>query len=201
MRILIVGLLTAAPVAGLPSASDAWAQAADHRFPIADCRASYSRTHHGYPASDIFARGGCAVVSVTDGVVDEVSRTDRWKPRVNAGATRGGLSVSVVGTDRVRYYYSHLSAISDAIAPGEPIRAGQRIGSVGTTGSARGTSPHLHFGLSWPTKKGVWWVRRGELPPAPYLDAWRSGRDLSPAPAIRKLREKRGAAPRCSAEC
>ena len=149
----------------------------------------------------MYARKGCAVVSVTSGTVDEVSRKDRWSPRANDGATRGGLSISVIGDDGVRYYYSHLSSIAKAIEPGQRVRSGQRIGSVGKTGSARGTSPHLHFGLSWPTKKGVWWVRRGVLAPAPYLDAWRNGRNKSPAPAIRKLREKRGDVPECPAEC
>lgn len=194
MVLLLTGLLV---IGSTPVA----AESVPHRFPIAGCRADYSRTHHGYPASDVFARAGCAVVSVTPGSVDEVSRKDRWSARGNDGATRGGLSVSIIGDDGVRYYYSHLSAVAKSVAPGERVRAGERIGSVGTSGSARGTAPHLHFGLSWPTKKGAWWVRRGTLKPAPYLDAWREGRNQSPAPAIRKLREKRGEVPKCTAEC
>lgn len=195
VAILLAGLLATTPTASVTD------DAPEYRFPISGCRAEYSHTHHGYPATDIFARKGCAVVSVTDGVVDELSRRDRWSPRRNAGATRGGKFVSIVGADGVRYYYSHLRSVAGAVEPGATVRAGQRIGTVGRSGSARGTSPHLHFGLSWPTRDGVWWVRRGQVPPAPYLDAWRDGRDRSPAPAVRKLREKHGEVPRCAAEC
>lgn len=170
-------------------------------FPVEGCKAGYGRTHHDYPASDIFAAKGCAVVSVTAGVVDEVTRRDRWSPKENDGATRGGLSVSVIGEDGVRYYYSHLSKLAADIAPGVTVDAGERLGKVGRTGSARGTSPHLHFGLSWPTEPGAWWIRRGMLAPAPYLDDWRDGRDRSPAEAIRALREERGELPRCRAAC
>lgn len=170
-------------------------------FPIRGCKATYGRTHHDYPASDIFAASGCDVVSVTDGVVDEVSRKDVWTAEVNDGAARGGLSISVVGTDGVRYYYSHLSRIDAEVSPGATVRSGQRLGDVGDTGSAQGTSPHLHFGLSWPTSKGAWWVRRGVLPPAPYLDAWKAGTNSSPVKAITGLRRSKGELPKCQAAC
>lgn len=170
-------------------------------FPIVGCKASYGRTHHDYPASDIFAAEGCDIVSVTSGVVDEVSRRDTWSSEENDGATRGGLSVSVVGDDGVRYYYSHFSTIAAEVEPGRRVTSGQLLGEVGTSGSARGTSPHLHFGLSWPTQKDEWWIRRGMLAPAPYLDAWRAGRDRSPAKEIEELREKRGDLSKCDAAC
>ncbi|MGQ0843691.1 MAG: M23 family metallopeptidase [Sporichthyaceae bacterium] len=172
-----------------------------YRFPIEKCLARYSRTHHDYPAADVFARSGCVVVSVTEGVVDEVSRKDTWSAAKNRGATRGGLSVSIVGDDGVRYYYSHLASVGQFLAPGRRVATGERIGRVGTTGSARGTAPHLHFGISWPTEAGVWWVRRGAVAPAPYLDAWRRGRDRSPAKAVAQERTKQGEVPRCEALC
>lgn len=173
-----------------------------YAFPVAGCRATYGRAHHDYPASDMFAATGCAFVSPVRGVVDEVSYVDRWSSRTNRGADRGGLSVSVVGADGVRYYGSHLSRVAPGIRPGVAVEAGTRLGDVGTTGSARGTPPHLHFGISWPTRDGVWWVRRGVLQPAPYLDAWRAGRHTSPADAVRKARAEAGTdEPRCTAAC
>jgi murein DD-endopeptidase MepM/ murein hydrolase activator NlpD len=39
-------------------------------------------------------------------------------------------------------------------------KAGQLLGRVGNSGDARLVAPHLHFGISWETPKGVWWVRR-----------------------------------------
>ena len=56
---------------------------------------------------------------------------------------------------------SHLEAVAPGIAPGVRVRAGQSLGRIGNSGSARVTPVHLHFGISWPTRPGIWWVRRG----------------------------------------
>lgn len=174
----------------------------DYAFPVAGCRVTYARAHHDYPAADIVARTGCAFVSPVAGRVDEVSYVDRWSPATNRGADRGGLSVSIVGVDGVRYYGSHLSRIAPGIEPGVTVAAGTRLGDVGATGSARGTAPHLHFGLSWPTGPGIWWVRRGVVAPAPYLDSWRDGGDRSPAVEVRAARAAAGTdAPPCTRLC
>lgn len=156
-----------------------------HVFPVADCEVSYSADHHNYPATDIFAPQGCPFVAPIDGVVDEVGAVDGWSAAENRGGDRGGLFVSVVGVDGVRYYGSHLSAVAPRIRPGTTVRAGTRLGSVGETGSARGTGPHLHFGISWPGPPGQWWIRRGVVGPALFLDAWRKGRNTSPAEQVK----------------
>ena len=150
-------------------------------FPVrSDGKISYGRAHHDYPAADIFCPAGSEFVAVTDGVVDFVSREDRWEPRANDGATRGGLSVAIVGDDGVRYYGSHLSEVADAIAPGARVAAGQLLGRTGNSGDARVTSPHLHFGISRPTTPDDWQVRRGEIPPYTYLKAWQRGESVTP---------------------
>ena len=166
-------------------------------FPVADCKVNYARAHHDYPATDILAKKGCIFVSPIDGVVDEVNRTDMWSGKTNLGIDRGGLYVSVIGTDGVRYYGSHLTSIVKSIQPGVAVKAGQILGKVGSTGSARGTSPHLHFGISWPTpsQSNVWWVRRGAVLPWKYLDAWNAGKDLSPVNAVAKQLSKVGEIP------
>ena len=164
-------------------------------FPVAGCEVDYARAHHDYPATDILAKAGCAFVSPIDGVIDEVNRVDTWSGKVNAGNTRGGMSVSLIGVDGVRYYGSHLKSINKTIEPGLVVKAGQRLGGVGATGSARGTSPHLHFGISWPTPVDTWWVRRGAVLPWKYLDAWKAGKDLSPAKAVAAALKKAGEVP------
>ena len=164
-------------------------------FPVAGCEVNYARAHHDYPATDILAKAGCAFVAPIDGVIDEVNRVDTWSGKVNAGITRGGLSVSLIGVDGVRYYGSHLKSIYKTIEPGLQVKAGQRLGAVGATGSARGTSPHLHFGISWPTPADTWWVRRGAVLPWKYLDAWKAGKDLSPAKAVAAALKKSGEVP------
>jgi murein DD-endopeptidase MepM/ murein hydrolase activator NlpD len=164
-------------------------------FPVANCTAKYGKYHHDYPATDIQAKKGCAFVAPIAGVVDEVISKDIWSGKTNKGEDRGGLSVSIIGTDGVRYYGSHLSVIETGIATGVAVVAGQKLGAVGATGSARGTAPHLHFGISWPTEKGIWWVRRGVLYPWKFLDAWKVGKDLSPANSIKSVKIKQGELP------
>jgi murein DD-endopeptidase MepM/ murein hydrolase activator NlpD len=168
-----------------------------HVFPVAGCKVDYARAHHDYPATDILAKQGCKFVSPIEGVVDEVNRTDAWSGKTNLGIDRGGLYVSVIGTDGVRYYGSHLRTIVKSIEPGVSVKAGQILGTIGSTGSARGTSPHLHFGISWPTptQANVWWVRRGAVLPWKYLDAWNAGKDLSPVKAVAAQLAKVGEIP------
>ena len=178
-----VGVLTAAFV--LTSFTPATA-APIYTFPVAGCTVTYSKYHHDYPAADIFGKKGCAFVSPVAGVVDEVNSVDKWSGKTNLGADRGGLSISIIGDDGLRYYGSHLSKIEANIVPGYKVATGEKLGEVGSTGSARGTKPHLHFGISYPTEKGIWWVRRGvglekgKTSPWKYLQAWQAGKDLKP---------------------
>jgi murein DD-endopeptidase MepM/ murein hydrolase activator NlpD len=157
-----------------------------YTFPVAGCTVTYSKYHHDYPATDIFAKKGCAFVSPVAGVIDEVNAVDKWSGKTNLGADRGGLSVSIIGDDGLRYYGSHLSKIESKIVPGYRVATGEELGEIGSTGSARGTKPHLHFGISYPTEKGIWWVRRGvglekgKSSPWKYLQAWQVGKDLKP---------------------
>ena len=158
-----------------------------YTFPVASCTVTYTKYHHDYPAADIFGKKGCAFVAPIAGVVDEVNTVDRWSGKTNLGPDRGGLSISIIGTDGVRYYGSHLSKIEAAIVPGYKVATGEKLGEIGASGSARGTAPHLHFGISYPTEKGIWWVKRGvgletkgKTSPWKYLQAWQTGKDLKP---------------------
>jgi peptidoglycan LD-endopeptidase LytH len=166
-------------------------------FPIADCKSTYARSHHDYEATDIQAKAGCKYVAPVSGVITEVATKDKWSYKTNLGQDRGGLSVTMVGDDGVRYYGSHFKKIEKGIVPGLVVTAGQTLAYVGSTGSARGTAPHVHFGISWPTpvEENVWWVRRGVLYPWKYLDAWKAGTDKSPFTAVEKLRKKFGDIP------
>jgi peptidoglycan LD-endopeptidase LytH len=173
-----------------------------YRFPVAGCRAQYGGSHHDYPAADMFTGRGCVFVAPVAGRVDEVTRHDRWDQSSDRGADRGGRSVSLVGVDGVRYYGSHLEAVALGIAPGVTVRAGQPLGRIGNSGSARVTAVHLHFAISWPTRPGIWWVRRGMVQPAPYLNSWRAGGNLSPVRAVRAARAEAGReVPACQARC
>ena len=114
-----------------------------------------------------------------NGVAVDVRVVDSWDPAVDNPATRGGRSVAVLGDDGVRYYVAHLEAVDSALAVGDRVAIGQRLGTVGLTG--RTSACHVHFGVSPPCPGPEWSVRRGVIGPAPYLDAWRAGQQLSPA--------------------
>ncbi len=164
-------------------------------FPISGCKVDYAHAHHDYAATDILTDAGCKFIAPIDGTVDEVNRTDLWSGKTNLGNDRGGLFVSIIGVDGVRYYGSHLRSIPSSIQPGISVKAGRVLGAVGATGSARGTHPHLHFAISWPTPTDTWWVRRGEVLPWKYLDAWKKGADLSPVKEVAARKAKVGEIP------
>ncbi|TDC25265.1 M23 family metallopeptidase [Micromonospora sp. 15K316] len=163
-----------------------------HVFPVRSGKVAYHKTHSGYPATDIFADCGEPVVAVTDGTILEVSRVDRFDKRGPLGPNNGGLSVSLLGDDGVRYYGSHLSAIAGGVAAGVRVGAGQKLGEVGRTGNANNVC-HLHFGIS-PRCSGQdgWWIRRGVIWPARYLDSWRKGGNRGPAAEVTAWQRRHG---------
>ena len=186
MKIKVAILTTAFVFAALTTAT----AAPIYTFPIAGCTVKYGKYHHDYPATDINAKKGCAFVAPIAGVIDELNTVDKWSGKTNKGAERGGLSISIIGDDGNRYYGSHLSKIEANIVPGYKVATGEKLGEIGSSGSAKGTKPHLHFGISYPTDKGVWWIRRGvglekgKTSPWKYLQAWQVGKDLKPKVVI-----------------
>jgi murein DD-endopeptidase MepM/ murein hydrolase activator NlpD len=90
------------------------------------------RQHQGI---DIFAPKGTAVQSTTRGVI--------WK----VGQNRlGGNAVWVLGPGGQIHYYAHLDHFAP-IKPRDRVAEGAVLGYVGNTGNARGTPPHLHYGI------------------------------------------------------
>ncbi len=162
-------------------------------FPVVGT-VSYAHTHHDYPASDIIAGCGSTVRAATDGVVLEVSRVDAYDPHTDEGSQRGGLFVSLLGDDGVRYYGSHLRSVAKGIDAGVRVRAGQTLAEVGDSGDA-GVC-HLHFGISpLCARTGDWWLRRGTIWPWSFLDSWRRGGAASPVAAIAAWHREHGCPP------
>jgi septal ring factor EnvC (AmiA/AmiB activator) len=95
---------------------------------------SGGRTHQG---NDIFANEGVPVVAVQGGVVTATSPLDRGL---------GGITVTYRTGDGSEWYNAHLHTIAAGIVPGASVSAGEQIGTVGRTGNARTTPPHLHLG-------------------------------------------------------
>jgi murein DD-endopeptidase MepM/ murein hydrolase activator NlpD len=105
-----------------------------------DARDGGAREHEGI---DIFAERGTPVVAVADGVISEV------------GDNRlGGKVVWQYDAKRdVTYYYAHLN--SQSVHAGQKISAGTTVGTVGNTGNARTTPPHLHFAVYRPGRVAI----------------------------------------------
>jgi murein DD-endopeptidase MepM/ murein hydrolase activator NlpD len=152
--------------------------APEYVFPFEGRSVSYPTGHHSYPAVDVFGCGA-TTVAPTSGVVTQIRTVDLWDPATNNPAHRGGLYVSLVGDDGVRYYFAHFESIS--VTTGQRVSAGTPLGIMGATGNARNSVCHIHFGISRPCEQPEWQVRRGEIWPQPYLDDWRRGGSASPA--------------------
>ena len=90
------------------------------------------RIHQGV---DIFAPRGTPVVASTRGIVARIGEN-----------SLGGTVVWVLGPGGDRHYYAHLNSVAD-IRIGQRVAPGDVLGTVGTTGNARGTPPHLHYGV------------------------------------------------------
>jgi peptidoglycan LD-endopeptidase LytH len=107
---------------------------------------SEGRLHQG---QDLFARRGTPIYSATEGYV------------VRVGENRlGGQTVSVIGAGGRIYYYAHLDSYAPGLSVGDRVTSDTVIGSVGTTGNAQGTPPHLHFGV---------YTASGAINPLPLL--------------------------------
>ena len=156
----------------------------EYVFPIQDADVSYGKNHHDYQATDIFCAEGSQFVAVTSGVVTLIIPEDTWDPKQNDPALRSGMAVGIIGDDGVQYYGSHLSAIAAGLTLGMRVQAGDLLGYTGKSGNARNTPPHLHFGISRPTEPDDWRVRRGEMNPYEFLQAWRAGKPLQPVFAL-----------------
>lgn len=93
---------------------------------------SGGRTHEG---TDIFAPRGNKAVAVDSGRVSLRSNS------------LGGKVVWLTGDGGISYYYAHLDGYPSGLSSGDRVSKGQVVGYVGNTGNARGTSPHVHFGM------------------------------------------------------
>jgi murein DD-endopeptidase MepM/ murein hydrolase activator NlpD len=116
------------------------------------------RAGHSHQGHDVFAPCGTRMVAARGG---------RVKFKQYHAAAGNYLVIDGAGTD-VDYAYMHLAEPSP-FQPGDRVYTGQRIGSVGETGNARGC--HLHFEL-W---SAPGWYDGGQpFDPLPALQAWDS---------------------------
>ncbi len=106
------------PMQGRCGFTDTWGQSR-----------SEGRSHEG---TDVIGARGLALYATNDGVISKVS----------TGGRLGGNAIYVKIPNGTYFYYAHLDSFAPGMAAGVPVKAGQIIGYVGSTGT---TTPHLHF--------------------------------------------------------
>jgi murein DD-endopeptidase MepM/ murein hydrolase activator NlpD len=119
-----------------------------YRFPIPRYDWNYddnwlSRAPYGYHLGiDLYAPRGSQVVSVCDGVVQDVRQFDPQTDREDLW----GRLVAIRGTDGFVYTYGHCDTLAPHVEVGATIHRGNSIGSVGKAGfESTDTPAHLHF--------------------------------------------------------
>jgi peptidoglycan LD-endopeptidase LytH len=99
-------------------------------------------------ALDIPAPRGTPVLAAADGVLRRLFTSEA-----------GGLMIYASDpTDRFVLMYAHLDRYADGLTDGMPLRRGDTIGYVGTTGNAPPNVPHLHFAIARTTNVARWWT-------------------------------------------
>lgn len=116
------GLLFPVPVVSPAAMSDSFAEA---------------RGTRSHLAVDVLAPRGSPVVAVDDGTLARLS-----------SSPAGGISVyQLDAARRYCFFYAHLERYAAGLVEGQPVKRGEVIGYVGTTGNAPPNTPHLHFAI------------------------------------------------------
>lgn len=137
-----------------------------HAFPLhgrfgfggEDSRFGAGRPGHTHQGQDIPAPHGTPVLAPRGGRVRTVA--------FQAAGAGHYVVLDGAGEDR-DYVFMHLATGSVRVRPGQTVRTGQRLGSVGNTGVSGG--PHLHFEV-W--EGGPWQAGGRPVDPLPYLKGW-----------------------------
>jgi murein DD-endopeptidase MepM/ murein hydrolase activator NlpD len=119
-------------------------------------RAGGRRVHD---AIDIMAPHGTPVLAAAPGVVEKLF--------LSKGG--GGITAYIRSNDgRWIYYYAHLEEYAPGLQEGQKVQRGERIGTVGSTGNASPSGPHLHFAIHQ-MAEGEDWHDGSPVNPYPLL--------------------------------
>lgn len=112
-----------------------------------------------HDAIDIMAPRGTPVVAAVRGQVEKLFTSKL-----------GGLTIYVRSPDRRTItYYAHLDAYAPGLSEGQQVRQGQQLGTVGSTGNADPSAPHLHFAVMQTEPDNEWWEPTVAINPYPLL--------------------------------
>jgi len=130
-------------------------KASELRDTFNEARGGGARKHE---ALDIMAPRGTPVLSASSGRVLKLHNSKD-----------GGLMVYAAdASNRFVLMYAHLDHYAEGMRDSLPLRQGQIIGYVGTTGNAAENAPHLHFAIAHPRDVKLWWTGTA-IDPRPLL--------------------------------
>lgn len=95
-------------------------------------KATDARHSQGHKGVDLRAAGGTSAYPITDGIVSNIT-----------SGGKGGLTISINHPNNVRTYYAHMGTVK--VQKGDKVDKNTVIGTVGDSGNAKGTAPHIHF--------------------------------------------------------
>ena len=127
---------------------------------LADLRDTFEEVHdgHKHEAIDIMEPRGTPVRAVVSGTIRKLFLSKQ-----------GGNTIYQFDEMAVYcYYYAHLDGYAEGLHEGMPVKSGDVIGFVGSTGNADARTPHLHFAIF-------------ELGPE---KAWSKGKAINPYPGL-----------------
>ena len=124
-------------------------------------------------ALDIMAPRGTPVLSATAGCLLDMHSNPN-----------GGLMIFATDpANRFILMYAHLDGYAEGLTEGMPLERGQILGTVGTTGNAPESAPHLHFAIGW-SGGNHRWSKTVPVNPRPLLIA------AEPLPEMRAAEDK-----------
>lgn len=154
-------------VALRPNSSDLRTLASELIIPVpgvqpSELRDTFNEVRGGgtrkHEALDILAPRGTPVLSASTGRVLKLHNSKD-----------GGLMVYAAdSSNEFVLLYGHLDHYANGLRDGDPLRQGQTIGYVGTTGNAPANTPHLHFAIAHPKDVKLWWTGEA-IDPQPLL--------------------------------
>lgn len=112
-----------------------------------------------HPGIDIAGEAGTTIQAAAPGTI------------VKIGFSKASGNVIIVRSPGRQwlYVYSHLDELAKGLQEGQRIRRGQRLGSLGSSGTALATKPHLHFAILRTDPDAAWWEPATPVNPYPLL--------------------------------
>ncbi|MDQ3368649.1 MAG: carboxypeptidase regulatory-like domain-containing protein, partial [Myxococcota bacterium] len=102
----------------------------------------------GHCGVDLGNQRGSTVHAMADGEVASIFPESR---------SEAGRLVAIAHGGGLKTFYMHLDEIRGGLEVGQPIRAGDPVGTLGSTGFTR-SAPHLHFALTYERTGRTWYL-------------------------------------------